>query len=343
MTLGPKGAPIARGVLVVAVVALTIFQIALTWEFWGSFGEAKGEGQAWVFQGIGVSFAVVEAVALVAAAAALQTKHFLKAIFGIAFFLLTFAVNLTADVSAIALYTARDNEVRAQAVASFTADEQIVRDADAMIAQRRTVLQEQNMDRPAAALTIEAEAQRGRIERLEAQGLRVSERRRQELARTEAAIILAREIEAATVRRDEARARLAEVGARPADTHAQFATISRLAGDVGASATPEDVRVWLAFLIGLTVKIWMAFGLWIASAPDRKEAEAKEDQTDAGEAASSPPEPAKDPEPAAEPEPQPAPDPLAAARERRAKRLAARQAAADNDEPDAFDVLRPTG
>ena len=340
MTLGPKGARIARGVLVVAVVALTLFQIALTWEFWGSFGEAKGEGQAWVFQGIGVSLAVIEAVALVAAVSAFHAKEYVKALLGVAFFAVTFGVNLTADVSAIALHSARDNELRAQAVASFVADEQIVRDAEALIAQRRTTLQEQNLDRPADALTIEVAALRGRIERLEAQGLRVSERRRQELARVEAAIILAREVEAATVRRDEARARLAEVGARPADTHAQFATLSRLAGDVGAPTTPEDVRVWLAFAIGLTVKLWLAFGLWIASSAAHKEEPEQGSESQTAEEASAQPEGSEEPKPAAEP--QPTIDPLAAARERRARRMA-QKAAAASAEPDAFDILQPAG
>ncbi|MFZ4602979.1 MAG: hypothetical protein ACOYM8_11025, partial [Caulobacterales bacterium] len=279
MSMDGLGERIPRIVLSSAVIALTVFQIALTWEFWGSFGEAKGADQGWVFQGIGVSLAIIEAFALVVAMAAARRVEIVKAGLGLAVFLMTFAINLSADISAISLHSAADGEIRAQAVAAYDAKKAEFADLEATIVQRRTTLQEQKLDLPAEALAVRAEAVRGRIQRLEQASLPVPESRRRELARLEAARLVAAELATATARHGELRSDLAAIGARPAESHAQFATISKVLTDLGYEITPEDVRVWSALYIGVIVKLWMAFGLWLASAPKDDDAAESDDRS----------------------------------------------------------------
>lgn len=271
----PRSLP--RIALTLAIVVLAILQIALTWEFWGSFGDGH-DGQRFVFQGLGAMLAIVEALALLVAADNLARGAPIKAMVAALVFMPTFAVNLGSDISAIAAYSARDTAARSQSIAAYDRNETIVREADERLSQMRRILEEQNLNQPAAALAPQVEALRGRIERREAAGLRISESSRQNLARLESALATAAEIERLAAERDAARSALAEAGARPHESHAQFETIATVLQGFGVAATPDDVRVWIAFAVGVVIKLWLAFGLWFASAGEAPREDVAEQQ-----------------------------------------------------------------
>jgi hypothetical protein len=251
--------------LTLAIIVLALLQIALTWEFWGSFGDGH-DGQRLVFQGLGAMLAIVEALALVVAADNAARGAWGKALVATLVFVPTFVVNLGSDISAIAAYSARDTAVRSQSIAAYERNEMIVREAEARLPQMRRLLEEQNLDQPAAALLPQVETLRARLERRDAAGLRVTEASRQNLARLESAHATAVAIEQLSAERDAARAALAEIGARPHESHAQFETIAKVLQGFGLQVTPDDVRVWIAFAVGVVIKLWLAFGLWFASA-----------------------------------------------------------------------------
>lgn len=296
----PRSLP--RIALTLAIVVLAILQIALTWEFWGSFGDGH-DGQRFVFQGLGAMLAIVEALALLVAADNLARGAPIKAMVAALVFIPTFFVNLGSDISAIAAYSARDTAARSQSVAAYDRNATIVREADERLPQMRRILEEQNLVQPAAALAPQVEALRGRIERREAAGLRVSESGRQNLARLETALATATEIERLNAERDAARAALAEVGARPHKSHAQFETIATVLQGFGVAATPHDVQVWIAFAVGVVIKLWLAFGLWFASAGEatREEVEGPQNSQPAEEDAQADPGQEPAPAPAAPP------------------------------------------
>lgn len=261
---------LARGALSAAILALAVLQIVLTWDFWGTFG---GDSQALtlVFQGIGASLALIEALALLVAGHAAERGEKTRAAAARLLFVPLFLVNLAGDIGAIAAFSAAEETRRGQLTAAYDENARVAVEAGREVLRLETELEGQGLNLPATALRPRLDLLAARIERLERAGVTVPRSLRAEHARLESALATATEMERAKTRRDQALADNARIGARPADAHPQFEALAALARDLGIPATPESVRVWLAAGVGLVVKLWLAFGLWAASVTAARE------------------------------------------------------------------------
>ncbi|KAF0183375.1 MAG: hypothetical protein FD160_994 [Caulobacteraceae bacterium] len=255
----------ARFALTCAVVGLAILQIILTWDFWGTFGAGSG-ALTLVFQGIGALLAVIEALALVVAGQAADRGEFNRANVARALFIPLFVINLAGDIGAIATFSAAEETRRDQQAAGFDANTRIAAEAGREAERLRAILEADGFNLPSSALRPQAENATGRLARWEATGTLVPRTVRAEAARLESALATATEMEAKVEARDQALAANAAIGARPREAHPQFEALSTLLQGVGVQATSDSVRVWLAAGVGLAVKLWLAFGLWAASA-----------------------------------------------------------------------------
>ncbi len=255
---------LARGTLSAAILALAALQIVLTWDFWGTFG---GDSQALtlVFQGIGASLALIEALALLVAGHAAERGEKTRATAARLLFVPLFLVNLAGDIGAIAAFSAAEETRRGQLTAAYDQNARVAMETGREIERLEAELDGQGLNLPATALRPPLDLLAARIERLERAGVTVPRNLRAEHARLESALATATEMESAKLRRDQALADNARIGERPADAHPQFEALAALARDLGIPATPESVRVWLAAGVGLVVKLWLAFGLWAAS------------------------------------------------------------------------------
>jgi len=251
--------------LTAAVLGLAVLQIILTWDFWGTFG-AGSDALTLVFQGIGALLAVIEALALVVAGQAAERGEIHRATVARVLFIPLFAINLAGDIGAIATFSAAEESRRDQHAASFDENARIAAEAAREVERLRAMLDADGLNMPASALSPRAEDAASRLARWEATGAVMPRAVRAEAARLQSALATATEMEAEIARRDRALAANAAVGARPSEAHPQFEALATLLHGVGIGATPDSVRVWLAAGVGLAVKLWLAFGLWAASA-----------------------------------------------------------------------------
>ena len=255
----------ARVALTAAVLSLALLQIILTWDFWSTFG-AGSHALTLVFQGIGALLAISEALALVVAGQAADRGEGKRAIVARLLFVPLFAINLAGDIGAIATFSAAAETRRDQQTSGFDANERIATEAGREATRLRALLEAEDLNMPASALRPQADAAASRVSRWEATGAVVPRAVRVEAARLQSVLATATEMERQLVVRERALAANAAVGARPKEAHPQFEALATMLRGVGIGATPEGVRIWLAAGVGFAVKLWLAFGLWAASA-----------------------------------------------------------------------------
>jgi hypothetical protein len=245
----------------IPLVGLAAANVLLVLGFWGSFG---GENK-FTYQTIGVCLAVVEFTALVVVSDANARGEKIKAFTFGALLGLILALNTIGDFGAVATMTAADTEGRAQAIARYDAVVVAEREANAEVVRLTALLETQGRNRPIAALEAEMRAAQLRRDAFIREGSQPPRRVVDRATQAESAHATAQALAINTRTRDQTRATIAGIGARPAVAHSQFVALAELAGMVGGRVTTEQVRVALAAAVALILKLVLVFGFWAVS------------------------------------------------------------------------------
>lgn len=277
--------PLSNAIMIAALVLAGAVQIALVLEFWSSFA-GEDAFSKWVFQGLGIAFAIIEMVALAVCANAARLGAWARATAFRVVFVGLFAINLTCDIGAIYTFTTRDAEARAAALQASQSTEQVVEETRARIAALRETLVRQELDEPVVSLEIKRDAAVALRDQYGV-GQRTQNWRTQRAATLEAALATAREIERLEGELEVGRKALLS---RPQSaSHPQTAALATILGWFGITASESTIRVSLALAIALVLRGVLAFGFWAATLPPGRKAEGQGRAGDPVQAMATPP------------------------------------------------------
>jgi hypothetical protein len=260
------------------LLTLAGVNIVLAWHFWGWLDE-PGEI---TFRVAGVTFVLIEYCILVVASDNFARREYGRGAMMIVLGLALFVGGLIADFGAVVSRSSHDAQMRAQAVAAY--DQAVVQEREhaAEAARLSAVLTDQSRDLPVAALQAQAARLAERRVAYDQEGLAPPQRLAESIARVDAALATAQARDAALARRDDARADLAAIGARPQADDPQSASIASLMGILGMTVAPADVRTFIGLFIAVLMKSLLFFGFW-AMTPQKREQKPTEEEEAAAE------------------------------------------------------------
>lgn len=254
-----NGASIWTRLTLIPVVALAGANIALVLGFWRSVGG----GNPIVYQVIGVCLVLIEMTGLVVAADAVADGRRPQARAWHVLFVLVLFVNLFADYGAVVTRTANDAQERAHNRALYDAAVASKAEAERDITRLTRVLDDNDDNKPLAALRAERTAALARRDAYLGQHREVPRRIATAVLRAETVLASAEDLFIAQQKRDAASATLVQYGSRPEAEHPQFEAVAALLRSLGFSVSAGTVRVWLAVPIAVILKLVLMFGFWV--------------------------------------------------------------------------------
>lgn len=250
------------------ILALVLANMAIAALFWSEFSADPIKGP--LFTLIGTLLVLVEVTALVVASRAAARGEFMKAWTGRTIWILLLAVNLAADIGAIAVLFAADDQKRGADVIAYDRTDDAIKEAEGEILRLRAALDASGITGSADSLRARAEAEQAAMGR--SRIVTPAEERR--VGQLLEAAALAQEISEWQARKRTAESKIDTLGPRPEETHPQFDALSRMINwglPESWEVSVHDVRVGLAILLAIVLKVCVSLGLWVAESAPRGE------------------------------------------------------------------------